>query len=227
MSAPMVELAGVRFAYSGEGGFRLCVESLAIEREEHVACIGPSGTGKTTLVNLMAGIEVPEAGRVSLGGEAISELSDEERRARRIARIGMVFQEFELLDYLSALDNVLLPYHVAGRLVLNRAARERARSLARATGIEPMLRRRPARLSHGERQRVAICRALVTGPELVLGDEPTGNLDPQTAKTALDLLFDQVRERRAALFMVTHDHSILDRFDRVIDMRDLEAGGAS
>ncbi len=219
---PMVSLEGVRFAY-GDGGFALGIERLTIARGEHVACIGPSGTGKTTLVNLIAGIVVPSAGRVTLDGAVISALADDERRAARIATIGMVFQQFELLDYLSTLENVLLPYHVSSRLVLDDNVQRRALDLVEATGIGHALERRPAQLSQGERQRVALCRALVTQPRLVICDEPTGNLDPDTAGTTLDLLFEQVRRGGATLLMVTHDHGLLDRFDRTVDMRELAA----
>ncbi len=220
----MFALAGVRYAYPG-GGFGLAVEELAVARGERVACVGPSGCGKTTLVDLIAGIKLPNAGTVHLAGDELSALPDDARRARRITTIGMVFQEFELLDYLSALDNVLLPYHVSRELDLTAAVRERARTLARETGIEHVLTRRPRRLSQGERQRVAVCRALVTEPSLLLCDEATGNLDPATAKTTLDLLFEQAGKRGTAVFLVTHDHGILDRFDRVVDVREL--GGAA
>ncbi|MCP3919064.1 MAG: ABC transporter ATP-binding protein [bacterium] len=219
----MIEIADLEFAYGG-AGFSLRVDDLAIEAGEEVACIGPSGTGKTTLIHLIAGIEVPARGRIVLDGVALNDISDADRRALRISEIGMVFQRFELLDYLDGLDNILLPYRVSRRLVLDGRVRERARELARATGIEHVLGRPPRRLSQGERQRVALCRALVTEPKLVICDEPTGNLDPDTAALALDLVFEQARARGATLLMVTHDHGILDRFSRVIDMRELNAG---
>ena len=216
-SAAMVRMTGIRFAY-GDGGFRIDIDDLEIAAGERVACIGPSGTGKTTLVNLVAGVTVAESGTVEVAGQSVSSLSDQERRALRISTIGMVFQQFELLEYLSALDNVLLPYRVTPALALTHDVHDRALALAQATGIEAVLGRRPARLSQGERQRVAICRALVTEPRLVICDEPTGNLDPKTATKTLDLLFDQVAARGATLLMVTHNHGILDRFDRVIDI---------
>lgn len=207
------------FRYAG-GGFWLRIDALSVRSGEKVACIGPSGSGKTTLVNLLAGVTVPEHGEVQLDGVTISALGDAERRALRRARIGLLFQELELLDYLSALDNILLPFHLMGA----RAAaehRDAARALARSLGIEPLLARRPHALSQGERQRVALCRALVTEPSLLLCDEPTGNLDPKSAGTALDLLFAEVERRKATLLMVTHDHGLLPRFDRVIDMATL------
>jgi ABC-type lipoprotein export system ATPase subunit len=224
------ELRGVRFHYrpaAGTRAFSLTVDELELRRGEAVACIGPSGSGKTTLVHLCAGILVPDEGEVRVAGVRIDGLSDAERRRHRAADVGLVFQEFELLDYLDALDNVLVPYRVRGasRAEL-REAREHAAALAESIGIADLLGRPPARLSQGERQRVAIARALVTDPALVLCDEPTGNLDPDTANAALELLLDQARAKGAALMMVTHDHGLLDRFDRVVDVRELAAEAA-
>ena len=216
----MIAIEDLRFTY-GDGGFDLAVDDLTIDSGEHVACIGPSGTGKTTLVNLIAGILVPERGRVSVDGEDVGLLTDGERRRFRISNIGLVFQEFELLEYLSALENILLPYHVTPHLSLDPSVTERARVLADSMGIDHVLARRPRRLSQGERQRVAICRALVTEPKLLMCDEPTGNLDPCTAGATLDLLFARVTECAATLLMVTHNHGVLDRFGRVIDVTEL------
>ncbi|MAG56161.1 MAG: ABC transporter ATP-binding protein [Planctomycetes bacterium] len=212
----------MRFGY-GDGDFRLAVDALSIAEGERVACVGPSGTGKTTLVNLIAGIQVPEAGSVRLGDEVVSSLTDAERRRVRIRDVGLVFQEFELLDYLSAYENLLLPYHLTPHLRLDEDVKARASELAGAMGISHTLARRPVGLSHGERQRVAICRALLTEPRLVMCDEPTGNLDSKTAMVTLDLLFAQAERHGATLLMVTHDQGLLHRFDRVIDVEDLQA----
>jgi putative ABC transport system ATP-binding protein len=216
----MIRIEDLEFSFA-DGEFRLAIERLEIAAGEHVACIGPSGTGKTTLVNLVAGILVPERGSVRVGEHVVSGLSDTERRRIRISEIGLVFQEFELLAYMTAWENILLPYRVAPHLALTREVRERARGLAEAMGLAETLARRPRRLSQGERQRVAICRALVTSPRLVMCDEPTGNLDPDTARTSLDLLFEQVTEQQATLLMVTHNHDVLGRFDRTLDMAEI------
>lgn len=220
MRSDIVRLRDVHFSYDGSP-FDLSIGDLSIARGERVACVGPSGCGKTTLIGLMTGILVPGRGHVALGDEPLAEQSDAERRAIRIRRVGLVFQEFALLDYLTGLENILLAYHVSPALTLDDAALARARALASALGIEHMLRRRPGRLSQGERQRVAIARSLVTEPELVVCDEPTGNLDPAMTDTTLSLLFEQVTARNATLLVVTHDHALLDRFDRVIDMESL------
>jgi putative ABC transport system ATP-binding protein len=217
-------MRGVAFSY-GAGAFSLRVDELVIGAGEHTAFIGPSGCGKTTLINLMAGILVAQAGEVQIGGEVVSSLGDGARRALRIRRIGMMFQEFELLDYLSGMENILLSYYVGG-LRLTGDVRARAGELATACGISHVLDRKPRKLSQGERQRVALCRALVAEPDLVICDEPTGNLDPDSSEAAMDLLLEQVTARGATLVVVTHNHGVLGRFDRVVDMRSLLARAA-
>jgi len=213
----VIKIAELSFQY-GRGEFRLHVPELHIERGRRVALVGPSGCGKTTLVNLIAGIFKPAAGRVSVAGEDLTRFSDAQRRRFRIARIGFVFQEFELVEYLSVLDNILLPFLINPAMTLTRAVRDAATRLARDMGLAKKVHRKPRALSQGERQRVAICRALIAEPPLILADEPTGNLDPATAAQILDLLFEAVTSRDATLLMVTHNHALLDRFDSVVDV---------
>ena len=217
----MIRITDLQFGYS-EGEFGLRVADLRIDRGATVAVIGPSGSGKTTLLNLIAGIALPRAGRVRTNGVEIAALDDTSRREFRIANIGLVFQEFELLEYLSVLDNILLPYRITRALHLDRAVRERAEELARQVGIEDKLVRLVQRLSHGERQRVAVCRALLTQPTLLLADEPTGNLDPANRDRVLDFLFDYSQSAGATLVTVTHDRDLLGRFASVIDMKSFQ-----
>ena len=162
----------------------------------------------------------PKKGTVSVDDAQVSALGDRERRDFRISNIGFVFQDFELLDYLNVFDNVLHPYRITGALKLDKAVRARAKALTREMGIGDKLKRHPNDLSHGEKQRVAICRALLPQPKLILADEATGNLDPDNKKVILDLLFDSVNNNDATLLAVTHDHELLSRFDRVIDFQD-------
>ena len=216
---PIVRIADLHFRYP-EGAFVLRVPRLEVATGETVAVIGPSGSGKTTLLHLVAGIVQPEQGRVVTQGVEVSDLDDAARRSFRVRQIGLVFQEFELLEYLDVLDNILLPYRINSSLRLSDAVRERATGLAERLGIADKLHRLPRRLSQGERQRAAVCRALVTGPELLLADEPTGNLDPRNKQRVLDSLFDCVAETGTTLVAVTHDHDILKRFARVIDAKD-------
>ena len=217
----MISLRDMVFEYP-DSDFSLRASSLDIDAGQMAAVIGPSGSGKTTLLHLAAGILLPTGGSVQVSGEEISRRSDAERRGFRIANIGLIFQEFELLEYLTVRQNILLPYRINPALKLNGAARDQAASLAQSMGISEVLDRHPNRLSQGERQRVAICRALVANPKIVLADEPTGNLDPKTSRTIVQVLLDQAAARKATVLMVTHDHSLLDHFDRVIDMEDLQ-----
>jgi putative ABC transport system ATP-binding protein len=230
MSAPAagrcLEVRDLVFRYP-EGGFVLRVPSLDVERGERVAFVGPSGSGKTTLLHLLLGILVPDAGRVVLEGAEVSALPDAERRRLRATTVGIVFQEFELLEHLTVLENLLLPYYVSRALVLDDAARASVRELAGSLGLGPLLDRRPRRLSQGERQRVAIGRALAAGPRVLAADEPTGNLDPRAKEATLDLAFAEAERRGATFLMVTHDHGLLGRFDRVVDVAALSAGGAA
>ena len=182
--------------------------------------IGPSGSGKTTLLHLVSGVLLPPGGRVLVDGTEVSNLPDGQRREFRIGTIGMVFQEFELLDYLSVLDNILLPYRIGEKLQLDNSVRERAIGLAHSVGIGDKLTRYVNRLSQGERQRVGVCRALLTRPRLLLADEPTGNLDPSNKGRVLEILLNYAETNGATLVTVTHDHDLLDQFDRVVDFRD-------
>jgi putative ABC transport system ATP-binding protein len=219
-----LEARDLAFRYR-EGDFALHVPSLDVERGERVAFVGPSGSGKTTLLHLLLGILVPDAGRVVLEGEEVTALPDAGRRRLRITRVGIIFQELELLDHLTVRENVLLPFYVSRALTLGEEAEASLRDLAASLGLERMLERSPRRLSQGERQRVAICRALVTGPRVVVADEPTGNLDPRAKESMLDLVFREVDRRGATFLMVTHDHGLLGRFDRVVDVADLGGAG--
>ena len=221
----LIRVTDLDFSY-GEGGFRLRIPVLEVARGETVAVIGPSGTGKTTLLNLVAGIATPAAGSIVVGDTEVCHLSDAARRSWRIGAIGLVFQEFELLSYLGVLDNILLPCRINAALKLDDALRARAARLADEMGIADKLDRKVDKLSQGERQRVAVCRALLTEPELILADEPTGNLDPRNKGRVLDILFDYVRAHGTTLVTVTHDHDLLSRFDRVIEFGDFHADGA-
>lgn len=218
----MIAIRELEFRY-GTGEFRLEIPRLDVAAGESAAFIGPSGSGKTTLLNLMAGIVCPSRGSIDLGGVDVAALSDGHRRELRITKIGLVFQEFELLEYLSVLDNILLPYRINAALVFDVAARQRARQLAVEVGIADKLKRYPRQLSQGERQRVAVCRAVLPQPMLLLADEPTGNLDPANKGRVLDILFDYVGRTGTTLVTVTHDHDLLHRFDRVVDFKEFQA----
>ena len=217
----MIAISQLEFSYPS-GNFFLHIPEFLIEKHEKVAVIGPSGTGKTTLLNLIAGIIVPGRGSIRVNDTSVDQLYDAQRRQFRITHIGVVFQVFELLDYLNVYDNILHPYRITPALNLDSTVRQRARMLAEEMGIGDKLKRRATDLSQGEKQRAAICRALLPQPKLILADEATGNLDPENKTRILDLLFDAVAEHGATLLAVTHDHELLKRFDRVVDFHEFQ-----
>lgn len=211
-----MELEDIAFAYP-DGRFKLHVPSLRVASGERLALVGPSGTGKTTLLNLVAGILRPGRGTIRVADTDLGSLTDDGRRRFRASNIGFVFQDFALLDYLTARENILYPYRITPALTLDATVRARGEALADACGLADKLDRHPGALSQGEQQRVAICRSLVTRPKLVISDEATGNLDPENKALILDLLFEQARAAEASVLAVTHDHALLPRFDRVVD----------
>jgi putative ABC transport system ATP-binding protein len=216
----MIRANNLLYTYPGTssgGEFSLSLAELAISSGEAVAITGPSGSGKTTLLNIIAGILRPDSGSLVVGDTELTAIDDSAARNFRASRIGLIFQEFELLEYLSVRDNILLPYRINRYLKLSAATRSRAEQLAERMGIADKLSRFPEQLSQGERQRVAVCRALITEPELLLADEPTGNLDPENKTKVIDMLLELAREKNTTLVMVTHDHDLVTRFDRVID----------
>jgi putative ABC transport system ATP-binding protein len=220
----MIEIDDLEFRYEGDG-FGLSVAELRIPAGETVALVGPSGCGKSTLLNLVAGIVTPCRGDIRVDGRELTLCDDAARRAFRISSIGMVFQEFELLDYLNVEENILLPFLLNSIQRPDHGARVDVNELAESLGLGTLLPRSIDRLSHGERQRVAIGRALITSPPLLLADEPTGNLDPSTRDHIVDLLMQHAASRQATLIMATHDLSLIDRFDRVLDFANPELSG--
>jgi putative ABC transport system ATP-binding protein len=220
----MIKIENLEFHYDA-GDFRLLIPELTVPQAEKTAFIGPSGSGKTTLLNLVAGIFLPQKGMVTVDSFTVSKLNDSARRNFRIKNIGFVFQDFELIDYLNVLDNILHPYRITNALTLDIDVRARAVQLAEEMGIADKLKRHPNDLSQGEKQRAAICRSLLPSPKIVLADEATGNLDPANKTKILDLLFRNVEAHGATLLAVTHDHELLSRFDRVIDFQDFHHQG--
>ena len=218
----MIEVSNLDFAYDRQG-FRLHVDGLSVDSGEQMALIGPSGSGKSTLLHLLSGILVPTAGSVVVNGQELCKLSDAARRGFRIANIGLVFQSFELLEYLTVWDNLLLPFRLNASIGMTDEVPDRAKHLAASLEISDKLTRFPDQLSQGEKQRVAIGRALVTAPKLLLADEPTGNLDPTNKQRVLDLMLASATEHGVTVIMVTHDHGLLDRFARVSAISDFYA----
>jgi len=191
--------------------------NLTVEEGDYLAVMGPSGSGKSTLLNLMGCLDRPSGGRYVLGGEDVSGLSDAALSEVRGRRIGFVFQSFNLIPQLSALDNIEVPLFYQG--VHRRERRRRAADLADRVGLGARARHRPTELSGGEQQRVAIARALANDPLILLADEPTGNLDSATGSDILDL-FDALADRGRTLIVVTHDPQVGERTHRIVRMAD-------
>jgi len=189
--------------------------SLRVTAGESVAIVGASGSGKTTLLSLLAGLDSPTAGSIMLAGQPLSSLDEDGRAALRAGRVGFVFQSFQLLAGLTALENVMLPAELAGRADAEALARD---TLAKV-GLAARTGHYPYQLPGGEQQRVAIARAFAAKPEILFADEPTGNLDAATGSRIVDLLFELNRERGATLVLVTHDLTLAARCDRVLRLR--------
>ena len=215
----MIEFKGVSKAYGPRGNvLALKRLDLLIATGERVAIIGPSGSGKSTLLNLASGMDVASSGSVKLDGVELSALDDPVRTRLRREKIGMVFQTFNLLPTLTAMENVALPLRLQG--LAKGASQHRARALLERVGLQHRSSHRPDELSSGERQRVALARALIFQPPVLLADEPTGNLDSVTGEQILRLLDDLQREYRSTLLMVTHNAAAAGHCQRVITLHD-------
>lgn len=190
--------------------------SLMIAAGEFVAIVGSSGSGKSTLLSLLSGLDNPTAGRICVQGRDITNLSEDDLAPLRNETIGFVFQSFHLVPSLTAIENVMFPAELSGK----RTARRDAEALMERVGVGERADNFPHQLSGGEKQRVAICRALINHPAILFADEPTGNLDSKNGAAILDLLLELQHERQMTLVLVTHDPAIAERAGRVIELAD-------
>ncbi len=215
----MIQLVNVSKQYgNGKLVHALRNVDLQVARGERLAVMGPSGSGKSSLLHLVCGLDEPTSGSITIDGVELSQLADDARTRMRRDKIGMIFQTFNLLPTLTALENIALPLRLQG--LRRRETRERAFTLLERVGLKDRATHRPDELSGGERQRVAIARALIFHPALLLGDEPTGNLDSATGAEILDLLDELHREYHTTLLMVTHNAMAAAICDRVVTLRD-------
>ena len=218
MTKPVIDLAAVSLTLTSRAGPVEILKSvdLAVSPGESIAVVGPSGSGKTSLLMVIAGLERATSGQVRVAGRQFMALDEDDLALIRGANIGIVFQSFHLVPTMTALENVALPLEFAGKA----DAFDVARAMLDEVGLSHRTDHFPAQLSGGEQQRVALARALGPRPQILLADEPTGNLDGKTGDQVVDLLFDLQRRRQATLILVTHDASLAERCGRVVRMAD-------
>jgi putative ABC transport system ATP-binding protein len=223
----VVEMEGVRFTWPGRNGFTLAIESFALRKGERLLLIGPSGSGKSTFLSLLAGITTPQEGIIDVLGTDIARLGGAARDRFRAEHYGIIFQMFNLLPYGSVIDNVVLPLSFSQtrrrRAMAEGGVKVAAARLLESLGIEKVLieSASAAKLSVGQQQRVAVARALIGAPEIIIADEPTSSLDRNRQQAFLDLLFSDVAAANATLIMVSHDESLAGRFSRVANLTDI------
>ena len=215
----ILQISDLHFQYPASD-FKIEVSDIKITQGSKIAISGKSGSGKTTLIHLISGILKPQSGEILFFDESITDMNENDIRKHRISNIGFIFQEFELLDYLNVMDNLVLPYKINKSLSLDEEIKDKAKEIANRIGIGNKLDQHPKQLSGGERQRLAIARALITSPPLIIADEPTGNLDDKTSNIVMDEITDQVSYTNSTLIMISHNNELISSFDEIIDIQE-------
>ena len=223
MDESIIKIDSVRFYWSKKSNFKIFVPNLEIKKGDKVLLLGESGSGKTTLLSLMCGFLNPLSGNISINGNTINQLSSKTRDEYRADNIGIIFQQFNLLPYANVVDNVLLPLYfskVRSSNVSNK--KEKVIELFKQLRLpDDIAQFRASSLSMGQQQRVAVARALIGNPSLIIADEPTSSLDADAQKIFLNLMFEQISENNSTLLMVSHDKSLSNQFDRLIDINEI------
>ena len=223
MDENIIKIDSVRFHWSKQSSFKIFVPNLEINKGEKVLLLGESGSGKTTLLSLICGFLNPLSGSISINGSTINKLSSKTNDEHRADNIGIIFQQFNLLPYANVIDNIVLPLYfskVRSANVTNQreSALNLCKQLRLPDGIDQY---KASSLSVGQQQRVAVARALIGNPSLVIADEPTSSLDTDAQQIFLDLMFEQISNNKSTLLMVSHDRSLAERFDRLIDINEV------
>ena len=223
MDENIIKIDSVRFHWSKKSRFKIFVPNFEINKGEKVLLLGESGSGKTTLLSLICGFLNPLSGSISINGSTINKLSSKTKDEHRADNIGIIFQQFNLLPYANVIDNIVLPLYfskVRSANVTNQ--RESALNLCKQLRLpDDIDQYKASSLSVGQQQRVAVARALIGNPSLVIADEPTSSLDTDAQQIFLDLMFEQISNNKSTLLMVSHDRSLAERFDRLIDINEV------
>ena len=223
MNENIIKIDSVRFYWSKKNSFKIFVPNFEINKGEKVLLLGESGSGKTTLLSLICGFLNPLSGSISINGSTINKLSSKTKDEHRADNIGIIFQQFNLLPYANVIDNIVLPLYfskVRSANVTNQ--RESALNLCKQLRLpDDIDQYKASSLSVGQQQRVAVARALIGNPSLVIADEPTSSLDTDAQQIFLDLMFEQISNNKSTLLMVSHDKSLAERFDRLIDINEV------
>jgi len=215
-SFPAIFLQNVKFSWHKTNPPLLNIDNLCIEKNERVFLYGPSGSGKSTLLNILSGINTSQQGKVEILGQALTELSARKRDQFRAQHMGIIFQQFNLIPYLSVLDNLLLKAEFSKQP--KQEAKQKAQELISSLGLNELTHRKAQHLSVGQQQRVAVARALINAPEIIIADEPTSALDTDNRDTFMDLLFKSAETSRSTIVFVSHDKSLSHFFDRSLDI---------
>ena len=223
MDENIIKIDSVRFHWSKKSSFKIFVTNFEINKGEKVLLLGESGSGKTTLLSLICGFLNPLSGSISINGSTINKLSSKTKDEHRADNIGIIFQQFNLLPYANVIDNIVLPLYfskVRSANVTNQ--RESALNLCKQLRLpDDIDQYKASSLSVGQQQRVAVARALIGNPSLVIADEPTSSLDTDAQQIFLDLMFEQISNNKSTLLMVSHDRSLAERFDRLIEINEV------
>ena len=223
LNEEIICLDSLRFYWSKKSDFKIYVPKFSVGQGEKVLLLGASGSGKTTLLSLICGFLNPVSGNIYLNNQRINDLTADKRDQYRSDNIGIIFQQFNLLPYASVIDNIILPLYfskIRANKIINQ--RETALNICKSLRLSDSIKDMQAsKLSVGQQQRVAVARALIGNPSLIIADEPTSSLDNDTQKNFLELMFKQIQENKSSLLMVSHDTSLASYFDRVIDINDI------